>query len=74
MNKYDEYNQPHGYWESPHLNVNYHHGLLHGKYESYWDKSKTIPTLRGNLNMGEDIGYWEFFNSGGDLVLKSFYL
>lgn len=74
MNKLNDKGQKHGYWESPNSNVNYHHGLLHGKYESYWDKSKTIPTLRGNLNMGDEIGYWEYFNSGGNLLIKSFHI
>ena len=41
MSLYNDKGQRHGYWELFYVRKNYHHGILHGKYEYYYDKEKT---------------------------------
>lgn len=65
---------PHGRWSDKYSNYNYHNGYLHGKYETYWNESKTKLNGRGNFNMGEQIGLWEYFDNDENNYSKIFYL
>ena len=61
MNKYNENDLPHGYWEH---------------YWSDFTYSELHRTIRrkGYYNKGEPHGYWEFIRMDGSLYRKEFYL
>lgn len=65
----------HGYWETEFYEVNYHNGIFHGDYKSYWDPDKKRIYSKGYYNMGKLIGkYYTFSLDVNKLLKKSFYL
>lgn len=74
MSLYNDKGQRHGYWELFYVKKNYHHGILHGKYEYYYDKEKTKLFGRGLYDMGEKVGLWILNNRDGNTYRKTFHL
>jgi antitoxin component YwqK of YwqJK toxin-antitoxin module len=47
-------------------------GVPHGCWERYW--SDGLLSCKGNWDNGKRNGYWEWYNSNGELIYKEFYL
>lgn len=74
MSELNDKGERHRYWELFYVNKNYHNGILHGKYEYYYDKEKTRIYNMGVYNMGRRTGLWVQYNHSNQLKLKVFYL
>ena len=74
MNELNDKGQRHGYWITEYNKLNYYNGTIHGKYEFYHDKGKTILCRMGLYDMGRRVGYWVLYNNSNQLTLKVFHL
>ncbi len=62
MNGWNDKGEPHGYWVSYYVKCN------------KCIKNGSNILYKGNFINGQMIGYWEWYNSGGKLDFKEFYL
>ena len=78
MNKFNDDNQRHGFWEKyfSNNNLSYRGNFINGLKDGYWEDyfPDGIPYYKGKFVKDERIGYWVWYYHTGDLIEKEFYL
>jgi hypothetical protein len=77
MNEYNDKGEKDGYWEEDYSHLTHKGYYVNGKEHGIWTSVNVRPLYirwAGSFYMGNEVGYWSYFNEDGKGTLNQFLL